>query len=78
MNETEFIIYSIAYYGAGYGLAHLFKTISETWAERPLYLLFVGIPAFIVVLSAMPLLEALNNIFITLSFLFGYIYRFSK
>lgn len=76
VNETAFIFYAIAYFGAGYFLAHMFKTMGRTWEENPVYVLTAGVFGMIVVFSAMPLLEKINNLFITLSFASGFFYRF--
>jgi predicted membrane channel-forming protein YqfA (hemolysin III family) len=78
MNETEYIFYTIGFFGVGYSLAHLFKTMATTWQERPFYLFIYGIPAFLMVLITTTILEPLNNIFITLCFLSGFIFRFSR
>ena len=78
LNETEFIFYVIGFYAVGYFMAHLFRTMGKTWEENPAYVLTSGVFGMIVVVSALPVLEQVNNIVITLSFLVGFIYRFIK
>jgi uncharacterized membrane protein YdcZ (DUF606 family) len=68
----------IGFYGIGYFMAHLFKTMGKTWEENPAYVLTAGVFGMIVVISCLVILEQYNNIIITLCFLVGFIFRFIR